>query len=71
MHFLALTECHRQGLLLPRARKPANPFQYFHSSPEVIRFVEMMYLRFALSLRNDEDLLFERGFDICHEIVRL
>lgn len=29
-----------------------------------------MYLRFPLSLRNVEDLLFERGIDICHETVR-
>jgi putative transposase len=31
----------------------------------------MMYVRFPLSLRNVEDLLFERGIDICHETVRL
>ncbi len=30
----------------------------------------MMYVRFTLSLRNVEDLLFERGVDICHETVR-
>jgi transposase-like protein len=30
----------------------------------------MMYIRFPLSLRNVEDLLFERGIDICHETVR-
>ena len=30
----------------------------------------MMYVRFPLSLRNVEDLLFERGIDICHETVR-
>ena len=30
----------------------------------------MMYVRYPLSLRNVEDLLFERG-DICHETVRL
>lgn len=28
-----------------------------------------MYVRFPLSLRNVEDLLFERGIDICHETV--
>jgi putative transposase len=53
------------------SRKPANPFRYFRSSPEVIRLVVMMYVRFPLSLRNVEDLLFERGIDICHETVRL
>ena len=45
-------------------------FRYFNSSPEVIRLVVMMYVRFPLSLRNVEDLLFERGIDICHETVR-
>ena len=48
-----------------------NPFRYFDSSPEVIRLVVMMYVRFPLSLRNVEDLLAERGIDICHETVRL
>jgi len=31
----------------------------------------MMYVRFPLSLRNVEDLLFERGIDLCHETERL
>jgi len=31
----------------------------------------MMYVRFPLSLRNVEDLLFERGIDICRETARL
>jgi putative transposase len=30
----------------------------------------MMYVRYPPSLRQVEDLLFERGFDICHETVR-
>jgi putative transposase len=30
----------------------------------------MMYVRFPLSLRNVEDLLFERRIDICHETLR-
>lgn len=51
--------------------KPPSPFRYFHSSPEVIRLVVMLYIRFPLSLRNVEDLLFERGIDLCHETVRL
>ena len=51
--------------------KSTNPFRYFDSSPEVIRLVVMMYVRYPLSLRNVEDLLFERGIDICHETVRL
>jgi putative transposase len=55
---------------MPRLRKPASLFRYFNSSPEVIRLVVMMYVRFPLSLRNVEHLLFERGIDICHETVR-
>lgn len=56
---------------MARPRKPASPFRNFNSSPEVIRLVVLMYVRFPLSLRNVEDLLFERGIDICHETVRL
>jgi hypothetical protein len=37
-----------------------NPFRYFNSSPEVIRLAVMMYVRYPLSLRLVEDLLFER-----------
>ena len=48
-----------------------NPFRYFNSSPEVIRLAVMLYIRYPLSLRQVEDLLFERGIDICHETVRL
>ena len=47
-----------------------NPFRYFKASPEVIRLAVMMYIRFPLSLRQVEDLLHERGIDICHETVR-
>jgi putative transposase len=47
-----------------------NPFRYFNSSPEIIRLTAMMYVRYPLSLRQIEDILFERGIDICHETVR-
>ena len=47
-----------------------NSFRYFNSSPEIIRLAVMMYIRYSLSLRRVEDLLFERGIDICHETVR-
>jgi len=47
-----------------------SPFRYFNSSPEVIRLAVMLYVRYPLSLRNVEDLLSERGIDICHETVR-
>jgi putative transposase len=37
---------------MPRPRKPQSPFRYINSSPEVIRLVVMMYVRYPLSLRN-------------------
>jgi putative transposase len=48
-----------------------SPFRYFDGSPEEIRLVVMMYVKYPLSLRNVENLLAERGIDICHETVRL
>jgi putative transposase len=50
--------------------RPPNPFRYFNSSPEVIRLVVMMYVKYPLSLRNVEDLLAERGIDVSYETVR-
>ena len=47
-----------------------SPFRYFRTSPAIIRLAVMMYVRFPLSLRNVEDLLHERGIEICHETVR-
>ena len=47
-----------------------NLFRYFKTSPEIIQLAGTMYVRFLLSLRNVEDLLHERGIDICHETVR-
>ena len=40
-----------------------NPFRYFKTSPEVIRLAVMMTIRYPLSLRQVEDILFERGID--------
>jgi len=47
-----------------------NPFRYFNSSPEIIRLAVMMYVKYPLSLRNCEDLLFERKIDLSYETVR-
>ena len=58
-----VTLCRQNG---PQKKKPHDPFRWFDSSPEVT-----MYVRFPLSLRNVEDLLFGRGVDIRHETVRL
>ena len=58
---------------MPRKSRalPPSPFRRFNSSPEVIRLVVMIYVKYPLSLRNVEDLLFERGIDLCHETVRI
>ena len=47
-----------------------NPFRYLNSSPEVVRLKVMMYICYPLSLCQVEDILLERGIDICHETVR-
>ncbi|KCZ86099.1 ISHne6, transposase [Hyphomonas adhaerens MHS-3] len=47
-----------------------NPFRYFKTPPEIIQLAVMMNIRSLLCLRNVEDLLRERGIDICHEMVR-
>jgi len=47
-----------------------NALRYFNSSPATIRLKVMMYVRYPLSLRQVEDLLFERGIDIRHQTVR-
>ena len=55
---------------MPRRKKAPRPFRYFNSSPEVILMAVMLYVRYPLSLRNVEDLLFKYGVDISHETVR-
>jgi putative transposase len=47
-----------------------NPFKYYKTSPEIIKLAVMYYVRYPLSLRQVEDILHERGIDICHETVR-
>ena len=46
-----------------------NPFKYFKTSPEVIRLAVMMYMRYPLSLRQVEDILFERGIDMPRRVI--
>ena len=45
-------------------------FRYFKTSPEIIQLAVMLYVRLPLSLRNVEDLLYERGVDVSYESVR-
>ena len=47
-----------------------NLFRCFNSSLKIIRLAVMMYIRYPLSLRQVEDMFFERGIDICHKTVR-
>ena len=47
-----------------------STFNYFKTSPEIIRLAVMLYVRFPLWLRNVEDLLHERGIAVSHETVR-
>ena len=47
-----------------------NPFRYFNGWPKVIRRAVMLDVRYPLSLRQVEDILFEPGIDTCHETVR-
>ena len=45
-------------------------FRYFKTSPEIIQLAVMLYARFPLSMRNVEDLLYERGLDASYESLR-
>ena len=47
-----------------------TPSRYFNGSPKVIRLAVMLHAHYPLLLRPVEDLLFERGIDICYETVR-
>ena len=45
-----------------------NPLRYFKTSPEIIQLGVLIYVRFPLSLRKIEELLHERGIDVCHDV---
>jgi hypothetical protein len=51
----------------PASHRPHQAPGSLLISPEVIRLVVMMCVRYPLSLRDVEDLLTERGIDISHE----
>lgn len=52
-----------------RMRK-VDPFQYFRTSSAIIRLAIMYYVRYPPSFRQVEDILHERGIDVCHETIR-
>ncbi len=47
-----------------------NPFKYYKTNPEIIKLAVMYYIRYPLSLRQVEDIMHERGIDVCHETIR-
>jgi len=49
--------------------KPIS-FKRHRFPPDVIRYAVWLYYRFTLSLRDVEDLLAERGIDLCHKTIR-
>lgn len=49
--------------------KPPSPFRRFNSSSKAIHLLVMIYVKYLLSLQNVEDLLLERGSDLCHATV--
>ncbi len=49
--------------------KKRNQFRYFKTSPEIIRFAVMLYIRFPLAAER-RVLLHERGIEISHQSVR-
>lgn len=59
------------GVKLTRPMHRVIPAGWFETVADVAGPMVVMYVRCPLSLRNVENLLFERGIDICHESVRL
>ena len=45
-----------------------SPLRYLKTSHEIRRLAVMVYVRFPFSLWNLEDLLYERGIDIWHNL---
>jgi len=48
-----------------------HSFRNLKTSPEIIRFAVMVYLRYPLSLRQVEDIVRGRGIDIGSEAIRI
>ena len=45
-----------------------NSFKYLKTSPKIILLAVMYYVRYPLSFRQVEDILHERGIDICYAL---
>jgi hypothetical protein len=56
---------------MPRLRKPASPFRYFNSSPEVIRLGRADVCTLSAKREKRRRPAARARIDICHETVRL
>jgi len=50
---------------------PASPFRGYRFPPAIITHAVWLYHRFALSHRDVEELLAERGVKVSYEAIRL
>ncbi|MCP4416182.1 MAG: IS6 family transposase, partial [Chloroflexi bacterium] len=46
-----------------------NPFKWRHFAPKIILLCVRWYLRYALSYRDLEEMMTERGLSIVHTII--
>lgn len=56
---------------MPASAVPASPFRGYRFPPEIISHAVWLYHRFAVSHRDVEELLAERGIQVSYEAIRL
>jgi putative transposase len=56
---------------VPASIAPSSPFRGYRFPPEIICHAVWLYHRFALSHRDVEELLGERGIHVSNEAIRL
>ena len=56
---------------MPASTVPVSPFRGYRFPPEIITHAVWLYHRFALSHRDVEELLAERGIQVSYEAIRL
>lgn len=49
---------------------PDISFKHHRFVPQIIAHAVWLYLRFNLSLREIEEMMFERGIDVSYETIR-
>jgi putative transposase len=55
---------------VPASKAPSSPFRGYRFPPEIISHAVWLYHRFALSHRDVEELLAERGIQVSYEAIR-